>query len=151
MKDYNTIYPKLLVFLQFGFITLMIIFLKLSDDTSKIIYSLPVFIVGFYVGIWALKHNQLNNFYIQPKLKINAKLITTGIYKYIRHPMYFSVILMMFSVLLYTPSFEEIILFILLVGILILKAKREEDLWMRHDKDYLSYKNKTKLIIPFIF
>ncbi len=151
MKDNNTIYPKLLVFLQFGFITLMIVSLKLSNDVFKTIYSLSVFLIGFYMGVWALKHNQPGNFHVQPKLKNNAKLITTGIYKYIRHPMYFSVILMMFSVLLYTPSFEEMSLFVLLIFTLMLKVKREEGLWIKYNKNYLSYKKRTKLMVPFLF
>jgi len=64
--------------------------------------------------------------------------------------MYFSVILMAFSLLIYTHTLVEIILFFLLVFTLILKAKREESLWIKYDKNYLSYKNSTKLIIPFV-
>jgi protein-S-isoprenylcysteine O-methyltransferase Ste14 len=151
MKYNSKFYPKLLVFLQFTFIIAMLIFLKYTNNSYITILSLSIFAIGCYIGIWALKHNQLGNFHIQPKLRDNAKLITTGIYKYIRHPMYFSVVLMMFSVLLYTPSFKEMSLFVLLIITLMLKAKKEEDLWMEYDQSYLSYKNRTKLIIPFVF
>ncbi len=150
MNYNNEFYPKLLVFLQFSFITAMLVFLKYANNSNLTLLCMSIFAIGGFIGIWALNHNQLGNFYIQPKLKDNAELVTTGIYKYIRHPMYFSVILMAFSLLVYTHTLVEIILFFLLVLTLILKARREESLWIKYDKNYLSYKNRTKLIIPFV-
>jgi len=150
MNYNNEFYPKLLVFLQFSFITAMLVFLKYANNSNLTLLCISIFAIGGFIGIWALNHNQLGNFYIQPKLKDKAELVTSGIYKYIRHPMYFSVILMAFSLLIYTHTLVEIILFFLLVFTLILKAKREESLWIKYDKNYLSYKNSTKLIIPFV-
>lgn len=102
------------------------------------------------VGLFALTHNQLGNFNIQPKMKENAKLITTGIYGYIRHPMYLSVLLMMLGFFVSSPSIIEAILLILLTIVLVLKAKKEEAIWSDETQEYLSYKKKTKLFIPFI-
>ncbi len=150
MNCNNEFYPKLLVFLQFSFIAAMLVFLKYANNSNLTLLCISIFAIGGFIGIWALNHNQLDNFNIQPKLKDNAELVTTGIYKYIRHPMYFSVILMAFSLLAYTHTLVEIILFFSLVFTLILKARREESLWIKHDKNYLSYKNRTKLIIPFV-
>ena len=140
-------YPQLLVFLQFGIIGLMVLFSKgfLSD-----FISIAIFIVGGLFGIWALTHNRLGNFHIQPKMRENAKLITTGIYGYIRHPMYFSVIVMMLAFVTSTPTTVEIVLFISLIVVLVLKAKREEKLWLNHNEEYEKYKEQTKLFIPYI-
>ena len=144
IKEY---YPNILVVLQFGIIIIMGFFAHNFFDS---IYPIIIFIIGATIGIWALQHNQLGNFNVQPKLKDNATLITTGIYSYIRHPMYLSVIIMMFSIVVASFSILEIFLFLVLIFVLWLKAKREEHLWSGHNKDYMLYKKRTKLFLPFI-
>jgi len=111
--------------------------------------ALSIFIVGAVLGVWALTHNRLGNFHIQPKMRENAQLITTGIYKYIRHPMYLSVISMMLAFFISTPTIIESILFVGLIVVLVLKAKREESLWLNHNEEYERYKEQTKLFIPY--
>ena len=143
----NKYYPQLLVFLQFGLIALMLLF---SQGFLSSTYGLVTFLLGATLGVWALRHNQRGNFHIQPKLKENSKLITTGIYKYIRHPMYSSVIMMMLGVLISTPTMMEWIFFLLLIFVLVQKARREEALWLVHDEAYVEYKKDTKLFLPYI-
>ena len=141
----NDLYPKLLVFFQFGLIALMIFF---SHGVLSSIPALTLFSLGLALGLWAIDHNKRGNFNIQPKLKEGCRLVTTGAYNYIRHPMYASVILMMLAIVLATPTLLEGVLFLSLVIVLLLKAKREESLWCRHDEAYLEYKLHTKLFIP---
>ena len=140
-------YPQILVSLQFGIIGLMAIF---SDGVLSSIYAILLFIIGALIGLWALTHNQLGNFHIQPIIRDGSRLITSGIYKYIRHPMYLSVIIMMSALLLSTVTIVEGILFITLIVVLTLKAKREESLWLEHNEAYDDYKNSSKLFIPFV-
>jgi len=143
----NKYYPQTLVSLQFSLIGLIVFF---SQGFISNTLAIIIFIVGLLIGLWALSHNQLGNFNIQPKLKEGSSLITTGIYKYIRHPMYLSVITTMFSFVLSTANLLEILFFISLLIVLILKAKREESLWIEHDEEYVRYKERTKLFIPFV-
>jgi len=141
----HPLYPKLLVFLQFALIGLMLLF---SKGISFI--GILIFLVGAMVGLFALTHNKLGNFNIQPKMKENAKLITTGIYAYIRHPMYLSVLLMMLAIFIGSPSMIEALFLSLLTIVLVLKAKKEESLWSEKSQKYVDYKKRTKLFIPFI-
>ena len=143
----ENIYPKLLVFLQFGLIALMLFF---SHGLLGSIPGIIIFLIGAGIGLWAINHHKRGNFNIQPKLKEGCQLVTTGAYNYIRHPMYTSVLLMMFAVLVSTPTLLEFLFFIALVIVLVLKAKREELLWCGHDEAYLEYKEHTKLFIPYI-
>ena len=140
-------YPNLLVFFQFLLIGLMVI---LSKGFFSSPLALILFAIGTILGLWALMHNRLGNFNIQPKLRENSKLITTGIYAFVRHPMYTSVIVMMFAFLISSPTVVEILLWIMLIFTLWLKAQREESLWLEHDKAYEVYKKSTKLFIPYI-
>ena len=146
-KTINEYYPNILVTLQFGIIGLMVLFARHFFASP---YPMIVFVVGATLGVWALRHNQLGNFNVQPKLKENAQLITTGIYGYIRHPMYLSVIVMMLSMVVAYPTLLEIVLFGTLILVLWLKARREEALWSSHDEAYESYREKSKFFLPFI-
>ena len=140
-------YPQTLVVLQFLNMGLMVLFSRefLYDGVA-----IAIFILGFAIGIWALMHNTLGNFNIQPKLKKDAQLITTGIYAYIRHPMYTSVVTMMLGILISTPTWYEAIFFTLLLFTLYLKAKREEKLLLQAFIQYSAYKKNTKYLVPFI-
>ena len=143
----HPLYPKLLVFLQFALIGLMLVF---SKGIFSSFVAILVFLIGALIGLFALTHNQLGNFNIQPKMKENAKLITTGVYAYIRHPMYLSVLLMMLGVFIGSPTILEVLLLISLTIVLVLKAKKEEAIWSDETQEYLNYKKKTKLFIPFL-
>ena len=143
----HPLYPKALVFLQFTIMGAMIFF---SRNFFSSMLSISIFTIGLLFGFWAINHNKLGNFNIQPKLKEGSILITSGIYAYIRHPMYSSVIIMMLAFLISTPNLQEGLLFLTLIIVLILKAKREESLWIEHDEEYACYKERTKLFIPFV-
>jgi len=114
-------------------------------------YTFIIFSIGFIVGIYALFHNGLGNFNIIPEIKDEAILATHGVYKYIRHPMYFSVTFMMLGVIIYNLNIFNITIFSLLILVLFLKARKEELLWGQKSQAYLAYMQKTKMIIPYIF
>jgi len=140
------IYPKFLVLLQFGTMGSMLLLADYRWKLLPIIISLS----GVVTGLWALTHNQRDNFNITPELKENCRLITTGIYQWIRHPMYASVTLMMLGIALMDSRAALWLLWLFLVNVLFLKAQREESLWLSHDPCYLEYRNKTKYFIPYI-
>ena len=144
MKDN---YPKLLVLFQFTFWGLIMLF---SKGFFGSFLSMTIFILGSWLGIWALLHNRVGNFNVQPKMKEGAELITSGIYAYIRHPMYLSVILMNFAFVVCHITFFQITLFLALIIVLFLKAKREESLWLEENLKYAEYKRSTKLFLPFL-
>lgn len=133
--------------MQFALIGLMVYF---SHGILSSVPALIIFMPGLAMGFWALDHNKRGNFNIQPKIKEGCRLVTTGAYRYIRHPMYTSVLTMMFAVLVSTPTLLELFFFTALIVTLVLKAKREENLWCGHDESYLEYQKSTKLFIPYI-
>ena len=144
IKNY---YPQLLVLLQFGIIGVMIL---LSNGVFTSLLTTSIFSFGLALGLWALMYNKLGNFNIQPKMKEGSQLVTTGIYAYIRHPMYSAVIIIMLAVFISTPTLLETVLFVLLILVLLLKAKREERIWSEADKEYEAYIKRSKHFIPFI-
>jgi|AAUQ01.1.fsa_nt_gi protein-S-isoprenylcysteine O-methyltransferase Ste14 len=136
-------YPKFLVFLQFSLIAILVAlsFTKLTP------LRVLIFLIGAVVGLVAIFTNRLGNFTIQPIIKDGAKLVTNGIYSYVRHPMYLSVTIMMSAFVTDKITF---ILFLALFLVLYLKARREEKLWLAKNPEYQEYKKRTKFIIPFL-
>jgi len=139
-------YPALLVLSQYGLMALMFLFSR----TVLSGISLWLFALGFAIGLWAIAHNRIGNFHIRPEFKSGAVLVTTGIYRFIRHPMYLSVAVMMLAVLTANPSPAQWIMYTILLLTLYLKARREESLWLQQDPAYAAYQKKSKIFLPFI-
>lgn len=127
----------------------MVIPIGAPSDTVEI--GLAVFGFGAVIGLLALLKNELGNFNIRPDIKEDCTLITTGIYAYIRHPMYTSVLIMMSSMTVIYPEKAEYLLYSILVVVLLLKMFYEESLWKCESEEYREYTKSTKRIIPFIF
>lgn len=145
MKHQN--YSYILVSLQFIFIAILLITHGFHTPSN---FALLIFLLGCGFGLYTVRYNPLGNFNIIPEIKENASLITTGAYRYIRHPMYFSVLVMMLGVVMSKPTFLSFFIYALLVVTLFLKAQKEEMLWMEQSSEYRKYMQQTKRIIPFI-
>jgi len=140
---------KILVFLQFFIIFLMI--LPLGTPPKFLYAGLAVIFLGGVIGLLAIKEHGGAKFNIRPDIKEGCSLITSGIYAYVRHPMYLSVLVMMFGFVLFYPFYYEMALYLMLVLVLVIKMLYEEQLWSCHDKAYSEYKRRVKRLIPFLF
>jgi len=80
-----------------------------------------------------------------PRPKENSKLITSGIYRLFRHPMYYSLIIISFSLFLKSLTVYSLILSILLTFIISNKIKIEEEYLTKKFHNYTSYKNEVKI------
>ena len=143
----DKIYSKVLVSLQF---ILIAVLLFINDSIFNHLISLFISSIGFLFGLYTLYFNRIGNFNITPEIKENSRLIKNGAYKYIRHPMYFSVFLMMGGVVLTEINVINIFCYMVLVIVLYLKASKEEKLWSEKLEEYKQYKKNTKMFIPFI-
>ena len=140
---------KILVFLQFFIIFLMI--LPFGTTVVHPYLGLILLAVGGVVGLLAITAHKRGNFNIRPDIKENCELVTDGIYAYIRHPMYLSVLLMMLGVTFIYFTYYELILYAFLFIVLLVKLFYEESLWKCHSQEYTRYTQRTKRLIPFLF
>jgi protein-S-isoprenylcysteine O-methyltransferase Ste14 len=81
----------------------------------------------------------------------NSKLITNGIYKYIRHPMYSIVLLMVLALILKYNSFYTIFFLPIIFLFFIFKINFEEKQLIKKFPKYSEYKKTSKKLIPFIY
>ena len=80
-----------------------------------------------------------------PRPKENSKLITSGIYRLFRHPMYYSLIIISFSLFIKSLTIYNLMLSILLTFIIYNKIKIEEEYLIKKFHNYTLYKNEVKI------
>lgn len=80
-----------------------------------------------------------------------TELVTGGIYRYIRHPMYSSLLLLAWGIWLKQPLVATLPLALLASWLLWLTAKRDEQECLAWFGDsYREYMTRTKRLIPFL-
>jgi protein-S-isoprenylcysteine O-methyltransferase Ste14 len=81
-----------------------------------------------------------------------ASLIKEGIYKYIRHPMYGSLLFLAIGAMLKDITLISVSLTVAVIIFLVLTAKIEEKENIKFfGSEYEDYIKKTKMFIPYIF
>lgn len=79
------------------------------------------------------------------------RLITSGPYSFVRHPMYTSLVLVLSGTSLCLDHFVNYLGLALVVGAVFLKAQREERFLGALFPEYGEYTKKTYRFIPFVF
>lgn len=86
------------------------------------------------------------------ELEATTVLVEVGAYKYIRHPLYASLMLLGWGAFLKDPSLLAGALTISATVFLVATAKVEERLNLeKFGNDYADYMIRTKMFIPFLF
>ena len=147
---FKAAYDLMLVFLQFFIISLHFFqweFLpqKQIIQASPFSYFLGILIIiiSFIIMLVAIKDlgRNLSPF---PRPMNNSNLVTSGIYRFIRHPMYYSLIFISFGVFITKLSIYYLFLSISLGLIIKFKIALEEQYLNNKFKNYLVYKNEVK-------
>jgi len=147
---FKAAYEMILVFLQFFIISLH--FLKWEFIPEKQIIKVTPFsyfigfliiIIAFIILLVAIKDlgRNLSPF---PRPIKNSNLVTKGIYRFTRHPMYYSLIFISFGVFITKLSIYYLFLSTSLILIIKFKIALEEQYLKNKFKNYLFYKNEVK-------
>ncbi len=90
-----------------------------------------------------------------PSLEIreNHELVTGGIYKYTRNPMYLAVLIWSLGQALLIPNFiAGLAALFSLIPLFSIRLPREEKMMVNYfGESYLRYKNKTSRLVPYLF
>ncbi|MGB2928770.1 MAG: isoprenylcysteine carboxylmethyltransferase family protein [Desulfobacterales bacterium] len=81
-----------------------------------------------------------------------TELVTTGLYQYIRHPFYSSLLFLGWGILLKKVSWIGLVLASITTILLIITAKKEENENIEYFGDkYQEYMKQTRMFVPFLF
>ena len=115
------------------------------------IAGLTLFVVGLTIAIVA--QITLWRFYSGTLvIREDHQLITHGIYRFARHPIYFGVLIGIMGLPVITPSLYGFLVLSLLIPIILNRIRMEEELLTEEFGDaYRAYKETTRKLIPFIY
>ena len=94
------------------------------------------------------------NAYLSRTIEVqeNQKVVDTGLYGIVRHPMYAATILLFLSMPLVLGSIISFVIFLVYPFIISKRIKNEEALLEKELEGYAEYKKKVKYkIVPFIW
>ncbi len=86
------------------------------------------------------------------KQETQSRLVQTGMYRYVRHPLYFATIILILGLFLLIPS-QKMLLVLLIAYLYILVGSylEEQKLILLFGKEYENYQKRVKALIPFLF
>ncbi|MBU1920357.1 isoprenylcysteine carboxylmethyltransferase family protein, partial [bacterium] len=103
------------------------------------------------LALWAFSINKPHSRLIFPEPPPDSRLLTTGPYKFIRHPMYSALLLATLVWTINDFSWLRFIVWLILLANACFKLTFEEKLLTARFPDYSEYITKTKRLIPFVF
>jgi len=141
---------------QIAFIAIILI---PAFDHRYMLSSVPVLfvligdlfvVIGFYIVFLVFKENTFTSAIID--VDKQQKVISTGPYAFIRHPMYLGALIMLLGTPLALGSWWGFTAFILMFCVITLRLLDEERLLTKNLKGYINYCNKVKFrLIPFVW
>ena len=109
-----------------------------------------VFLLAYALYAQVLRENE----YLSRTIEVqeNQRVIDTGLYGVVRHPMYMSTVFLFLSMPLVLGSLISFIIMLIYIPVIQRRMKNEEEVLKRELKGYDEYMEKVKYrVIPFIW
>jgi protein-S-isoprenylcysteine O-methyltransferase Ste14 len=125
---------------------------NMADLPTLTVAGMFFFVIGLGIMCWG-QVTLHRNYSGTVVIREGHKLITHGIYRYVRNPMYFGLLIgVCFGLPAYGRSLNAFLVSLLLVPIILNRIRLEEELLTEHFGDeYLDFKASTKRLIPFVY
>jgi protein-S-isoprenylcysteine O-methyltransferase Ste14 len=146
-----TVPSTALVALQFALIAALLASCWPPAPDAPLALALVLLAASAAVGLAALAVNRPGNFNIRPELKAGARLASTGIYRWLRHPMYTAVLLGALAAWLVDPAAWRLAALLALLAVLAAKARREERYLLQRFPAYAEYRTRTWALLPWLW
>jgi protein-S-isoprenylcysteine O-methyltransferase Ste14 len=139
---------NVLVAIQFSLIA--VILLMASDEVNvPWIYVGGVLFIAPGIIILVISFKNLGRSLTANPVPLDkGKLVETGIYKYVRHPIYTGLLLAMLGSVVQSMAIVKFFVWLALLALLTYKAKFEEGLLAKKYPGYVEYMKRTGRFVP---
>jgi protein-S-isoprenylcysteine O-methyltransferase Ste14 len=115
-----------------------------------VITATLIMVIGYGIFFIVIRQNSYASRVIEIQEK--QKLIDSGLYAVIRHPMYLANILLFLSIPLVLGSYYSLIFMFLFILVFYFRIKNEEDVLLKGLEGYSEYIKKVRYrLIPFVW
>lgn len=118
-------------------------------SSTAIIVLLQIFAIGILVD--AVYEMRRTKFYRVPDVGKQKEFVRSGIYKYVRNPMYLSQLLFGSTLIIQTYSLPRLSAFLILFVNFVFKIQYEEHLLQGNFTEFAEYKKTSWRMIPYIY
>ena len=109
-----------------------------------------VCMLGLSVAIWS-RQTLAGNWSATVTFKQGHELVQSGPYRFVRHPIYTGILLMILSSAIVLGRLQSWLGFLIMCAGFWIKLKQEESLMLRHFPDeYPAYRARVKALVPFL-
>jgi len=140
---------------SYGLVAVQLLSLGLIALTGPLFAENPALLLlegaAGLLGLWAIGTMGIGNFNVTPDVKHQARLVTGGPYRYIRHPMYTALLMGSLSLVLDAFSLLRLAMWLVLLVDLLVKLNYEERLLSQDLEGYSTHIQRTKRLIPFLY
>lgn len=109
-----------------------------------------LFLIGYGIFAEVMRENE----YLSRAVEVfeGQKVVDTGLYGIVRHPMYFATLLMFLSMPVILGSWYSFVVFLAYPIIIVIRIINEEKVLTKNLDGYAQYKEKVKFrLIPFVW
>ena len=122
----------------------------IAMPTWSVWSAVAVFLLSYIMYTEVLRENE----YLSRTIEVqeNQKVIDTGLYGIVRHPMYSATVLMFLSMPLVLGSLPSFVIMLAYIPIIVKRISNEEKVLMNELCGYREYCNRVKYrLIPFVY
>jgi protein-S-isoprenylcysteine O-methyltransferase Ste14 len=141
-----------LVFAQFGL--LLVLLWQVQQAWPAVTFGTigaALLAASVALGLWALVTNRPGNFNVVPEPHENGQLVTFGPYRWVRHPMYTSLLMFAAACAVVIDGWWAWYTWAMLLVVLWFKSAYEEHLLMQRFAQYKAYQDQTKRFLPWLW
>jgi protein-S-isoprenylcysteine O-methyltransferase Ste14 len=143
-----------LVVMASWFVTILdFVFLRKGAYPPLPISVLGLILLTLGLGIVLIGRRTLGKYFsTEVRFLPDQKLVTTGVYRYIRHPLYLGQILLFSSIPLIFSSLYGFLISLIVIPLFLHRiAIEEKAMTERFGENYTIYSERTKRLIPYLY
>jgi protein-S-isoprenylcysteine O-methyltransferase Ste14 len=142
----ETLFPMFVFLAGIAGVAVLVLF-RVPPRPAQVVAGLVLACLGVCISLWALSHLR-NSFSILAEAR---RVVTSGPYRFVRHPLYLGEAITMLGLCLTLGTFSAVLFWAVINGLQLMRARIEEEKMAREFVDYRRYREKTRFILPGLY